>query len=138
MSPWTSPSIWTSPLEIRLPLIVRSGPMTEGALRSDERASPMGRDEAEAVGGVLAGAKLGLTLGGSVSDLLKFGNICVHLCSDATTATVRVCRSDRDQAASAAEIPLPLPSSKHKSRRGSSAAAPLAAQIVGNVTDAYA
>ena len=27
--------------------------MTEGALRSDERASPMGRDEAEAVGGVV-------------------------------------------------------------------------------------
>src|SRR4026209_239349 len=97
MSPWTSPSIWTSPLEMRLPLIVRSGPMTEGALRPDERASPIGRDEAEGVGGVLAGAKLGLTLGGSVSDLLKFGNICVHLCSDATTATVRVCLSDRDQ-----------------------------------------
>ncbi|CAN1722375.1 protein of unknown function [Hyphomicrobium sp. 1Nfss2.1] len=83
MSPWISPSICTSPLETRLPLMVRSGPMTDGALRSFVRASPMGR--APDAGCAAAGAKLGgVTFGGSDSDLLKFGNISVHLCSDAT------------------------------------------------------
>jgi hypothetical protein len=49
-------------------------------------------ERAPGVGGALdAEVKLGgLTFGGSVSDLLKFGNISVHLCSDATTATVRL------------------------------------------------
>jgi hypothetical protein len=71
-------------------LMVRSGPMTEGALRSAGRARPIER--APGVGGALAvGVKPGgLTFGGSVSDLLKFGNISVHLCSDATIATVRL------------------------------------------------
>src|SRR3990170_6810330 len=112
MSPCTSPSICTSPLETRLPLMVRSGPMTEGALRSAaERAMPRPREEVPGTGGALNGERLGLTFDGSESDLLKFGNIGVHLCSDATIATGRLLLRNGDQAA-AAERP-PLQSSKH-------------------------
>src|SRR6185295_7131862 len=113
MSPCTSPSICTSPLETRLPLMVRSGPMTDGALRSEGRAIPRPRAEAPGMGGALVGVRLGLTLGGSESDLLKFGNIGVHLWSDATIATVRLLLCNGDLAACCRKSPL-WPS-KHRS-----------------------
>src|SRR5262249_13417022 len=91
MSPCTSPSTCTSPLETRLPLIVRSGPMTEALLRSPPRGrpsvrAPMPDDCCGALGG-----RFGVIFGGSDSDLLKFGNIRFHL-RYATNATTKPSR----------------------------------------------